>query len=386
MSAANLMTANSGRGQRFWLEKIEGTEGTDSSPVVADWQDYDTCEIVPAADYEPFAPVHGYRPGSKGTVTAQRVTISRSRKLRARAVTAGDATDVPNFDAQARSSGAVRTSDATGKIHIYSFGVSQGETATIKEKHNTASAGDGVTTTALGARTGFKCRIASGETWMGSGEGMGVPGDPANGRTPESGAFDGSAATDPFSGPIPAKGCTFRIYDIGAAAVITGGSLGTPGTTPAIISLEYDDQATISLRESAQAAAGVAGTIRDAGAGQLTIRMERDDYDAWNPHAAFAAQRALEVWVQRAAGPTNTNIGFLFTGVISAQPTDLEVGNGRYITTIVLSGLSQPGASDSPAAGVTPGQGPVNGTNRGLPVAVSGVPAGPAHLMVWTTA
>ena len=385
MSAANLMTANAGRGQRFALEKIEGTELTDASPSASDWQDYTEFTLTPQADFEEFAPVHGYRPGQIGTVQQQRVAVSRSRKIRARVISATDGSDAPNCDAQLRSSGCVRTADAGNTAYVYSFGVGQGETVTAEDKHNVASGSDSVTTTALGVRTGAMLRVAAGESWTLSGEGLGVAGDPANGRTPESGAFDGSSIVDPFSKPIPAKGTTFRIYDIDATTVITGGSLSSPGTTPAILSMEYDDEATISLRESAQASSGAAGTIRDAGRGKLTLRMERDDYDNWNPHAAFAAGRALEVWATRAAGPASTSVGFLFVGQIIEQPADLEISNGRYITTLVLGGLSQPDASDgSPAAGAAPGQGPTSGTNRGLPLSISGVPAGPAHLMFWT--
>lgn len=384
MSAGDLFTSNAGRGRRFILEAVEDSEGTAESMNADNWQDYSECRVTPTSTYEAHTPIHGFRPGSKGTMVSAQMEVSRSRKIRCRAVTAGDGTDAPNFDSQARSGGAVRT-DVTSAQYAYSWGVEQGGSCTTEEQHNSASGSDRTTTTAVGVRTNTVFSVASGGTWMLSGDGLGVPATPDDGREPQVGGFSGTTIADPFGPPIPAKGTLFRIYDIDNATMLTGGSLGTPGTTPAIISVEYDDQATITLRDSAQAGSGVAGTIRDPGEGQMTIVMERGGYDDWNPHASYASGNAIEVYGQRATGIADTNVAFLFCGKISQQPTDEEISEGRYITTLVLTGLHQPGDSDTPAAGTSPANGPSVWTNRGAPfVPVSGLPAGPFHLFVWT--
>lgn len=384
MSAGNLLTGNGGRGQRFVVAKVEGTEGTDATPVAADLQDVTEFVTVHAGAHVPFEPVTGYRAQSRGTVVAQHATVSLKRPLRVRAVNAADGTDQPNFAVQLRHSGAIEVRDATNDAYAYFFGSGQGETASYDEHHNNAAGSDGVTTALLAVRTGFKLMVAAGDMWRGESEGMGVLAAPDTVRTPGSGAFDGSSWTDPYDKPIPAKGTTVRLYDIANTTVLTGGTLGSPGTTPSIYSVEFDDESTIEMRESVQATSGVAGFVRNPGPGKITIKMERDDYDTFNPHAAFADGRAIEVYLSKASA--SANIAFVGYGYIAEPPQDNEIVAGRYLTTIVLRGISPPDVTDnSPAAGESPGAIINTTTNRGAPLAVTGAVAAPFAIYVWST-
>jgi hypothetical protein len=384
MSAGNLLTANGARGQRFVVAAVEGTEGTDATPTASDLQDVSECEILPVGAHVPFEPVTGYRAQSRGVVVSQHGTIRVKRALRVRDIDAADGTDAPNFALQLRHSGATEVRDATNDAYAWFFGSGQGETATYKEHHNTANNGDSVTTALLAVRTGFKLTVAAGGVWEGESQGMGVLASISAPRAPGSGAFDGSSWSDPFDAPIAVKGTTVRLYDIANAAVLTGGTLGSPGSTPAVISVEFDDETTVDVRESAQAAGGVAGFVRNPGAGKITIKMERDDYDGFNPHAAFADGRAIEVYLSKASA--NANVAFVGYGYIAEAPADLEISGGRYITTLVLRGLSPPDVTDNaPAAGQSPAAIINTATNRGAPLAVTGAVAAPFAIYAWST-
>lgn len=383
MSAGNLLTSNAGRGQRFVAGKIEGTEGVDATPVAADIQDVTEFVTRPAGSHVPFEPVTAYRAQSRGSVVSQHSTIRIKRPLRVRAVDAADGTDAPNFALQLRHSGATEVRDATNDAYAFFFGSGQGETASYDEHHSNAAGNDGVTTALLAVRTNFKLTVAAGGVWDGESEGLGVLAAPDTARTPGSGAFDGSSWADPYDKPLPAKGTTVRLYDIANDTVLTGGSLGSPGTTPAVISIEFDDESTIEVRESVQATSGVAGFVRNPGAGKITIKMERDDYDAFNPHAAFADGRAIEVYASKASA--SANIAFVGYGYLSEPPEDSEIGAGRYITTLVLRGISPPDVTDnSPAAGESPAAVINTATNRGAPLAVTGAVAAPFAIYVWS--
>lgn len=387
MSAGNLLTGNNGRGQRFVVAKVEGTEGTDATPVAADLQDVTEFVVTHAGAHVPFEPVTGYRPQSRGTVVSQHASIRLKRSLRVRAVDDADGTDAPNFAVQLRHSGATEVRDATNDAYAYYFGSGQGETATYDEHHNNAAGTDSVLTTLLAVRTGFKLMVAAGGTWDGESEGLAAIGSGAFGtemRAPQSGAFDGSSWTDPYDGPLAVKGTTVRLYDIANTTVLTGGTLGSPGTTPAVISVEFDDESTIEVRESAQATLGVAGFVRNPGAGKITIKMERNDYDDFNPHDAFADGRAIEVYLSK--GSTSANIAFVGYGYIAEPPEDNEISSGRYITTLVLRGISPPDVTDnSPASGESPAAIINTATNRGAPLAVTGAVAAPFAIYVWST-
>lgn len=382
MSTANLMTANAGNGQRWVVMDIEGTEGTTANPAASDWQDVTTFEVKPTGTYLEFRPVTGYRPGQTGTFTAQHASVNVSRPVRLRAVSLADGTDEPNIARQLRHSGATEVRDATNDAYTYCFGVSQGETATYIEHHNNAAVDDSVRTTVLAVRTGFSYRIAAGELVMFSGEGFGVIPAVNTPRAPQSAAFDGSSVSDPWGAPLAGDGWTMRIYDIDNTQVITGGSLASPGTTPTILSVDYTDENTVDPRESVQASSGVQGFTSNKAEGRVTIRMERDVYDNFNPFAALADGRPLEIWLQKDQG--SNHVGILHYGHLDSPVEDYEIAGGRYITTLVLRLNTPAPANDATAPGQVPGQVATAGTNRGIAIASSGLVAANTYVQIWT--
>lgn len=346
------------------LGKAEGTYGTAESLGASQVLYMDECEIE--IDEEEL-PREGLSPQGPGFISAMGrsvCNVSLSTEIALPTLTGTPATTDVSIQPILHACQFAGSVDNTDKSVTFVLGDIGSQGSTFAHRIYNDVDDEGQVRTSAGTVLSPSLSWEAGQRCVISAQGMGLGFD-ATGAVADVLAAAGAGRltpTYPATEGAVFMNATVKIYD--GTNLYGGGSLASPGNGLALLAFGFDANLDVQAHLGAQPFGGVK-RIRGyrSAASTMSLSLEVTDLAEFNPYSLKNTKTVLQVNITLNEG--GNHLQFLSQGIITG--ITLGDGDGRRTYDLELRCVYAPDYSDgSPAAGLSPSQVFVAGTNEGL--------------------